>query len=368
VKIRSIGWTAALGVLLAAGTAAAAAGDLLQGRVHDMSRENRPLTEKWKDAARSARSGQDGDLFFTGHVFLSRHGIRRGEKWDRPRDYMVEAASGRIRLRRGTRSERGSSWSMESEGEGPAGILLLHRLSGTGSDVVDVHMINLEDGHVFEKTPVYWMGEAETSDSLDCLTSVFEGSGERLRDRLVFLIGSHSDPRAGEFLFRTALGESSFKVRKSAVFWIGNLRNQQSLPFLQDIYKEARDSGLREQVVFALHICDDERAPAEMLGIARGADSRKVRKSAIFWLGQKVSEESIGFLREVVDSDENDDLKDAAVFAISQLPRERSVPLLIDIARTNRSAAARKKAIFWLGQTGSPEALDFFEEILFKKD
>jgi HEAT repeat protein len=41
--------------------------------------------------------------------------------------------------------------------------------------------------------------------------------------------------------------------------------------------------------------------------------------------------------------------------------------MLIDIAKTNKNPKVRKQAIFWLGQTGAPEALKFFEDILLKK-
>jgi RNA polymerase sigma factor (sigma-70 family) len=94
----------------------------------------------------------------------------------------------------------------------------------------------------------------------------------------------------------------------------------------------------------------------------------KVRESAVFWLGQKASAESIKALKDIVDEPkEESGLKDQAVFAISQLPKEKSVTMLIDIAKTNKSPSVRKKAIFWLGQTGDESALKFFEEILLKK-
>ena len=94
----------------------------------------------------------------------------------------------------------------------------------------------------------------------------------------------------------------------------------------------------------------------------------ELRKNAVFWLGQKASAESAKALTDIVNSAaEEDPIKDQAVFAISQLPKDKSVPLLIDIARKNKSASVRKKAIFWLGQSGDPAALAFFEEILLKK-
>jgi polyferredoxin len=40
---------------------------------------------------------------------------------------------------------------------------------------------------------------------------------------------------------------------------------------------------------------------------------------------------------------------------------------LIRIAKKDSSQEVRKQAIFWLGQKDSDEALKFFEEILLKK-
>ena len=40
--------------------------------------------------------------------------------------------------------------------------------------------------------------------------------------------------------------------------------------------------------------------------------------------------------------------------------------MLLDIARQHPQPRVRKEAIFWLGQSGDARALDFFEEILLK--
>jgi HEAT repeat protein len=52
------------------------------------------------------------------------------------------------------------------------------------------------------------------------------------------------------------------------------------------------------------------------------------------------------------------------VFALSQLPRDQGVPKLLEIARTHQDPRVRKKAIFWLGQSDDPRALALFEELL----
>jgi len=43
------------------------------------------------------------------------------------------------------------------------------------------------------------------------------------------------------------------------------------------------------------------------------------------------------------------------------------VPALMEVARTNRDPRLRKSAIFWLGQTDDPRALAYFEEVLTQK-
>jgi len=66
------------------------------------------------------------------------------------------------------------------------------------------------------------------------------------------------------------------------------------------------------------------------------------------------------------DDDENREVRDQAVFALSQLPHDEGVPILIRIAKSNRDPKIRRKALFWLGQSDDPRALKLFEEILTK--
>jgi hypothetical protein len=64
------------------------------------------------------------------------------------------------------------------------------------------------------------------------------------------------------------------------------------------------------------------------------------------------------------DDDEDREVRESAVFALSQLPREQGVPILIRTARTHRDPKVRRQALFWLGQSDDPRALALFEEIL----
>jgi HEAT repeat protein len=331
---------------------------------------------KWNDAALSLekrlntardhfRASKQGDLYFLGYLFPSRikihhdfHG-RRG-----PFQVMVE--DGKIKLR-----GQGNSESIESDDQaGPAGLLLLNSLAAPRAGTLSARLIDPEESYEFKNVPLYWLGSLEAEASVSFLAKEFEGGTEKLQKSLIFIISQHDTPRAFDFLKTMALGASrSLEIRKDAVFWIGNSRDPRSLGLLKEVLSNARDEELKEHVVFALTLTDRREAVAELIRIAKSDPDREVRKKAIFWLGQKASQEAVKTLKDVVDKPGEDvEVKESAVFAISQLPEKTAVPMLVAIAKENKSPSVRKKAIFWLGQTGAKEALEFFEEILLKKN
>ncbi|MEX2180920.1 MAG: HEAT repeat domain-containing protein [Gemmatimonadaceae bacterium] len=91
---------------------------------------------------------------------------------------------------------------------------------------------------------------------------------------------------------------------------------------------------------------------------------RDVRSSALFWVGQVVEDEATKGLEEIVDADGDREVRKSAVFSLSQRHRDESIPALIRIARTNRDREIRKSAIFWLAQSRDDRAIRYFEEVL----
>jgi len=77
--------------------------------------------------------------------------------------------------------------------------------------------------------------------------------------------------------------------------------------------------------------------------------------------GDRVAAELGGL---ATDDNQDREIQEQAVFALSQLHDGGGVPLLLDIARTHKDPKVRKNAMFWLGQTNDPRAIALFEEIL----
>lgn len=126
------------------------------------------------------------------------------------------------------------------------------------------------------------------------------------------------------------------------------------------------DTRAAEKAIFPAMLADSATVWPDLLKLARRNDvSRKVRRSAVFWLGQAAGDAATRGLTDLVDDRTADqEVRETAVFALSQRPKDEGVPALIRIARDNRDPELRRKAIFWLGQSDDPRALSLFEELL----
>ena len=128
------------------------------------------------------------------------------------------------------------------------------------------------------------------------------------------------------------------------------------------------DEMASDDAVFPATLADSVEVWPALLRIARNDhSSNKARRSAIFWLGQAAGEAATRGLDSIVGDPKGDrEVREAAVFALSQRPKEEGVPALIRVVRGNPDPELRKKALFWLGQSGDPQALALFEELLTK--
>jgi HEAT repeat protein len=127
------------------------------------------------------------------------------------------------------------------------------------------------------------------------------------------------------------------------------------------------DAGRRAagSMVFAATLAAGESWPG-LLRLARDRGlATNARTSAIFWLAHAAGEKATEGLVSLVDADSDElEVRRAAVFALSQVKGDASLDALMEIARTHSEPEIRKHAMFWLGQSKSPRALAFFEDIL----
>jgi HEAT repeat protein len=76
------------------------------------------------------------------------------------------------------------------------------------------------------------------------------------------------------------------QVRRSALFWAGQ-REATPTSELVAAYRDLDEPSLREHAIFVLSQRDDDAAVNALLQIARADPDRRMRGKALFWLAQK---------------------------------------------------------------------------------
>jgi HEAT repeat protein len=278
------------------------------------------------------------------------------------------------------------------------GVFLLYEPDGNSISRVEVY--NLDRQREYSGYPVYWLGRGANEESLNLLRSLAESNqASKMVEHATVAIALHDDPRVSDVLKTLVRKSTNREVRRTAVFWLGFtgvetsfladlVRNESedgevrraaghalgvssdpaSLNALINLYGTVADRELRRNLIHSISINSNQDPAIDFLiKIAKTDPDREAKTQALFWLGHKAGEKSLGVLKETVEREDADtEVQKQAVFVISRRPVDEAVPLLIKIARTHPKAEVRKQAIFWLGRTGDARALAFFEELLGK--
>ena len=147
---------------------------------------------------------------------------------------------------------------------------------------------------------------------------------------------------------------------------LGTVAPAEAAAFLIEVARRTRSGKAGETAVFAATLAEGADPWRDLLALARDDGApRKTRTSAVFWVGQAVSDRATAGLVELVSDDDADmEARETAVFALSQRPDSEAVSALLEVAKASPHAELRKQAIFWLGQSEDPRALSWFEQLL----
>lgn len=99
------------------------------------------------------------------------------------------------------------------------------------------------------------------------------------------------------------------------VYWLGSISNDESLNFLRELVEKETTQKLGEHAITALAMHNDGRVGQLLQGIVRDVKVESIRKSAVFWLGQ--TEGETNFLADLVRNEqESVEIRKQGAFAI----------------------------------------------------
>lgn len=233
-------------------------------------------------------------------------------------------------------------------------------------DFQKIKLSSLDKPVDLDDVPIFWLGKMEIDESIGFLETCFKRIDSiKNREKIVTAVGIHGrGPGIFGFLREVLDGDFADKVRESAAFWIGQQQTPEAANVLLHTVANDKSAKVREHAVFGLYLVNCQEADDALVQIATKGKEKGTRKKAIFWLGQKAVKRTAELLEGIIDDDPDSDIRKAAVFALSQHPE--GLDRLIKIATTHRSLKVRKQAIFWLGQSDDPRALETILGILKK--
>jgi hypothetical protein len=158
------------------------------------------------------------------------------------------------------------------------------------------------------------------------------------------------------------------RVRSHAIFALahGGDTPESEFAYLRALYPRLDDDALKEAVIQGMQV--DEGSAAGRWLIERALDTRessKVRKSALFWAGQREATPTSELIRVYREAAEPD-LREHAIFVLSQRQDDAATDALLRIAREDRDTRMRGKALFWLAQKDDPRVKKLISDLLLR--
>lgn len=292
----------------------------------DQLKEAVQLLERQQDRFASAATVKSGD---TKSLLTRLQGmLARGGDAD---------AAAKISARAGSASGRAGSNSTR-EGSVPAGC--------KSED---------DDDRVEALNALLQMGSDDALPILKKVLARRDQCSEVLRRKAVFLVSQKRGDEAADILVETAKSDPDRETREQAIFWLSQVRSDKAVPLLEQILKTSTDEEMQDKALFALsQNSHGDRAQQVLRDYASREDiSANLREQAIFWLGQRRSDENAQFLRQLFAKTSNEETKNKILFSLSQTRNAGNEQWLLDQAvNAKNSMDVRKQALFWVGQSG----------------
>jgi len=187
------------------------------------------------------------------------------------------------------------------------------------------------------RNAVFWLGQNGDPRARRMLHSVIEDTREdsRVRSHAIFSLSQGGDSPVSEY------------------------------GYLRTVYSRLDDDELKESV-FQGMMQDEGAGGRWLIERARDEkESSKLRRSALFWAGQRAATPTADILSVYRDARDSD-LREHAIFVLSQRQDDAATDALIDIARKDSDTRMRGKALFWLAQKHDPRVQKLIADLVLK--
>ncbi|MGB9178682.1 MAG: HEAT repeat domain-containing protein [Pyrinomonadaceae bacterium] len=242
------------------------------------------------------------------------------------------------------------------------GIFLL-RDPSSGA-VTRLEIYNLDRRREFGGYPVYYMDRANNEESLNFLRSFVESAGasqtrqqSRIAEHATLALGLHDDARVSNLLKNFVRSSSADKkIRATAIFWLGQIGGETA--FLADIVRnDSENKELRSHAAEAIGNSRDKIALTTLQSLYETVSNREVKRSVIHAVSENENKDAaFAFLLKVAKSDPDSEARSHAVHWLGESDSEAVVDELMKIYASDPEQDVRRQVLHALSEMQNPRA------------
>jgi len=214
---------------------------------------------------------------------------------------------------------------------------------------------------------VFWLSQVPGDETVAALDSILRDpkTPPEIQEKAIFALSQHRSPRAGAVLRDfAARRDVSTDLREKATYWIGQNRSPENAQFLKDLFAKVENDDLKDKIIFSLSQMGGADNYRWLMDIALNQkEDIEIRKKALFWAGQGHNVD-VADLVKLYDSMSDREMREQLIFVYSQRREDAALDKLFQIGKNDPDRELRKKAIFWIGQSRSPRASAYLQELI----
>jgi len=214
---------------------------------------------------------------------------------------------------------------------------------------------------------VFWLSQVPGDETVAALDSILRDprTDPDIQDKAIFALSQHNSTRSAAILRTYAeRRDAPEEMREKAIFWLGQRHSPENADFLKSLFTKVENEDLKDKIIFSLSQMGGADNYRWMMDIALDPkEDIEIRKKALFWAGQGRSVD-VDDLVKLYDSMKDRDMREQLIFVYSQRREDAALDKLFAIGKTDPDRELRKKAIFWIGQSRSPRAAQYLQELI----
>ena len=156
----------------------------------------------------------------------------------------------------------------------------------------------------------FWLANERGREGFEAVRDLLHSDkDDGFRTKLVFdltLVKGDAKKSATDELLSLAKNEPSPKVKSQALFWLAQIAGKKAegdpriARTLGESAKDDPEAAMRKSAIFALSRLPEEQGVPELIQVASTSKDAATRREAIFWLGQKKDPRALAYLEKVV--------------------------------------------------------------------